>query len=110
MNAITHTEAQAQALQTVTPVQPSQGMLLVPLSQLRRSRRNVRTTAAQSIHAMASSIERVGLLQNLNVILCADGKHYAVVAGVTRLAALKLLAKMPRLAPDRGGALVLGGE
>lgn len=36
MNAITHTEA--QALQTVTPVQPSQDMLLVPLSQLRRCR------------------------------------------------------------------------
>ena len=63
MNAITHTEA--QALQTVTPVQPSQGMLLVPLSQLRRSCRNVRKPAGQSIDALASSIERVGLLQRI---------------------------------------------
>ncbi|SDS27092.1 ParB family protein [Halopseudomonas litoralis] len=98
MNAITHTEA--QALQTVTPVQPSQGMLLVPLSQLRRSRRNVRKTAGQSIDALASSIERVGLLQNLTVILAADGKHYEVVAGGRRLAALKLLAKKRRIAKD----------
>lgn len=98
MNAITHTEA--QALQTVTPVQPSQGMLLVPLSQLRRSRRNVRKTAGQSIDALASSIERVGLLQNLTVILAADGKHYEVVAGGRRLAALKLLAKKRRIVKD----------
>ncbi|AYN20470.1 ParB/RepB/Spo0J family partition protein [Alcaligenes aquatilis] len=98
MNVITHTEA--QALQTVTPVQPSQGMLLVPLSQLRRSRRNVRKTAGQSIDALASSIERVGLLQNLTVILAADGKHYDVVAGGRRLAALKLLAKKRRIAKD----------
>src|SRR3546814_13871648 len=96
MNAITHTEAQAQALQTVTPVQPSQSMLLVPLSQLRASKRNVRKTAGQSIDALASSIERVGLLQNLTVILAADGKHYEVVAGGRRLAALKLLAKKRR--------------
>lgn len=98
MNAITHTEA--QALQTVTPVQPSQGMLLVPLSQLRRSCRNVRKTAGQSIDALASSIERVGLLQNLTVILAADGKHYEIVAGGRRLAALKLLAKKRRIAKD----------
>ncbi len=98
MNPITHTEA--QALQTVTPVQPSQGMLLVPLSQLRRSRRNVRKTAGQSIDALASSIERVGLLQNLTVILAADGKHYEVVAGGRRLAALKLLAKKRRITKD----------
>ena len=53
MNAITHTEAQAR--QTVAPVQPSQSMLLVPLSQLRASKRNVRKTAGQSIDALAAS-------------------------------------------------------
>jgi len=98
MNAITHTEA--QALQTVTPVQPSQSMLLVPLSQLRASKRNVRKTASQSIDALAASIERVGLLQNLTVIAAANGEHYEVVAGGRRLAALKLLAKKRRLSKD----------
>ncbi len=98
MNAVTHQEA--QTLQTVTPVQPSQSLLLVPLSQLRASKRNVRKTAGQSIDALASSIERVGLLQNLTVILAADGKHYEVVAGGRRLAALKLLAKKRRIAKD----------
>lgn len=79
MNAVTHQEA--QALHAVIPAQPSQNMLLVPLSQLRPSRRNVRKTAGQSIDALASSIERVGLLQNLTVILASDGEHYEVVAG-----------------------------
>jgi ParB family chromosome partitioning protein len=91
---------EAQALLTVTPAQPSQDMLLVPLSQLRPSRRNVRKTAGQSIDALASSIVRVGLLQNLTVILSSDGEHYEVVAGGRRLAALKLLAKKRRIAKD----------
>ena len=98
MNAVTHQEA--QTLQTVTPVQPSKSMLLVSLSQLRPSRRNVRKTAGQSIDALAASIERVGLLQNLTVIATADGVHYEVVAGGRRLAALKLLAKKKRTAKD----------
>ena len=98
MNAITHTEA--QALQTVTPAQPSQSLLLVPLSQLRASKRNVRKTAGQSIDALAASIERVGLLQNLTVIAAANGEHYEVVAGGRRLAALKLLAKKRRFPKD----------
>ena len=98
MNAVTHQEA--QALHAVIPAQPAQNMLLVPLSQLRPSRRNVRKTAVQSIDALASSIERVGLLQNLTVILASDGEHYEVVAGGRRLAALKLLAKKRRIAKD----------
>lgn len=98
MNAVTHTEA--QALHTVTPAQPSQDMRLVPLSQLRPSRRNVRKTAGPSVDALAASIARVGLLQNLTVILSSDGEHYEVVAGGRRLAALKLLAKKHRIAKD----------
>ena len=98
MNAVTHQEA--QALHTLTPVQPSQSMLLVPQSQLRPSQRNVRKTAGPSIDALAASIGRVGLLQNLTVVVAADGEHYDVVAGGRRLAALKLLAKKRRIAKD----------
>ena len=58
MNAVTHPEA--QALHAIIPAQPAQNMLLVPLSQLRPSRRNVRKSAGQSIDPLASSIERVG--------------------------------------------------
>ena len=98
MNAVTHPEA--QALHAIIPAQPAQNMLLVPLSQLRPSRRNVRKTAGPSVDALAASIARVGLLQNLTVILAADGEHYEVVAGGRRLAALKLLAKKHRIAKD----------
>lgn len=102
MNALTHPEA--QALHAIpapqVPAQPSQQMLLVPLSRLRPSRRNVRKTAGPSIEALAASIERVGLLQNLTVTLAADGGHYEVVAGGRRFAALKLLAKKRRIAKD----------
>lgn len=88
---------EVQALQAATP---AQNMLLVPLSQLRPSKRNVRKTLGASINALASSIQRVGLLQNLTVILASDGEHYEVVAGGRRLAALKLLAKKHRIAKD----------
>lgn len=102
MNALTDSET--QALHAIpapqVPPQPSQQMLLVPLSRLRPSRRNVRKTAGPSIEALAASIERVGLLQNLTVTLPTDGEHYEVVAGGRRLAALKLLAKKRRLAKD----------
>ena len=100
MNAINHPEAQALHPASVIPAQPEQHMLLVPLSCLRPSRRNVRKTAGPSIEALAASIERVGLLQNLTVTLAADGAHYEVVAGGRRLAALRLLAKKRRLARD----------
>ena len=95
MNTVTTQEV--QALEAATP---SQNMLLVPLSQLRPSKRNVRKTLGASITELAASIERVGLLQNLTVILASDGEHYEVVAGGRRLAALKLLAKKRRLAKD----------
>ncbi|AYN20073.1 ParB/RepB/Spo0J family partition protein [Alcaligenes aquatilis] len=104
MNAINHTETQAIAStqEAVAPAQPAQSMLLVPLSQLRASRRNVRKTktAGQSMDALAESIARVGLLQNLTVTLTRNGEQYEVVAGGRRLAALKLLAKTRRIAKD----------
>ena len=100
MNAVTqaetqavHTAAAAVALQAADP---SKHMILVPLSRLvlRPTGRNVRKTVPRmSIPELAASIQRVGLLQNLIVILAADGLHYEVVAGGRRLAALKLLAK-----------------
>ncbi|HCF4374965.1 TPA: ParB/RepB/Spo0J family partition protein [Pseudomonas aeruginosa] len=96
MNAVTKTEA--FAVKTAAPLEvadPTKNLILVPLSQLlpRRSKRNVRTTPRQSIPELAASIARVGLLQNLIVILSADGEQYEVVAGDRRLTALKLLAK-----------------
>ncbi len=95
MNTVTHQKV--QALEAATP---SQNMLLVPLSQLRPSKRNVRKTLGASITELATSVERVGLLQNLTVTLASDGEHYEVVAGGRRLAALKLLAKKRRIAKD----------
>lgn len=95
MNTVTTQEVQA-----LEAAAPSQNMLLVPLSQLRPSKRNVRKTLGTSITELAASIERVGLLQNLTVILASDGEHYEVVAGGRRLAALKLLAKKRRIAKD----------
>lgn len=103
MNAVTKTEA--IALETAAPLEvadPTKNLILVPLSQLlpRRSKRNVRTTPRQSIPELAASIARVGLLQNLIVILSADGEQYEVVAGDRRLTALKLLAKKKRIVAD----------
>ncbi|MFC8751453.1 ParB/RepB/Spo0J family partition protein [Pseudomonas oryzihabitans] len=95
MNTVTTQEVQA-----LEAAAPSQNMLLVPLSQLRPSKRNVRKTLGASITELAASIQRVGLLQNLTVILASDGEHYEVVAGGRRLAALKLLAKKRRIAKD----------
>ena len=81
---------------------PAQDMRLVPLTQLRPrpSKRNVRTNGRTSIPELAASILRVGLLQNLTAVLCADGEYYEVVAGGRRLTALKLLAKKKRIAHD----------
>lgn len=95
MNTVTHQEVHA-----LKAAAPSQNMLLVPLSQLRPSKRNVRKTVGESVTTLAASIERVGLLQNLTVTLASDGEHYEVVAGGRRLAALKLLAKKRRIAKD----------
>jgi ParB family chromosome partitioning protein len=103
MNAVLKTEI--HAIETAAPLEvadPTKNLILVPLSQLlpRRSKRNVRTTPRQSIPELAASIARVGLLQNLIVILSADGEQYEVVAGDRRLTALKLLAKKKRIAAD----------
>lgn len=78
----------------------AQHLLLVPLSLLRPSPRNVRRSGAYGIAELAASIARVGLLQNLTVTLARDGEHYEVVAGARRLAALKLLAKQRRITKD----------
>lgn len=81
-------------------VAASQQLLLIPLSRLRPSSRNVRKGGGTSIPELASSIARVGLLQNLTVVATPDGEHYEVVAGRRRLAALKLLVKRRKLAKD----------
>lgn len=86
--------------QTLPIANPAHNLLLVPLSQLRRSSRNVRRTCATAIPELAASIQRVGLLQNLTVTLASNGEHYDVVAGSRRLAALKLLARNRRIAKD----------
>ena len=84
-------------MHTQPSVIPSQELLLIPVALLRPSSRNVRATGGTAITELASSIARVGLLQNLTVIAARDGEHYEVVAGMRRLAALKLLAKARRL-------------
>jgi ParB family chromosome partitioning protein len=95
----TATLEKTQALQAAMP---AQDMRLVPLTQLRArpSKRNVRKSRRASIPELAASILRVGLLQNLTVVVSVDGQHYEVVAGGRRLAALKLLAKRRRIAKD----------
>ena len=103
MEAVTHTEA--RAIETAAPLEvadPAKNLILVPLSQLlaRRSKRNARKSPRLSIPELAASISRIGLLQNLVVILAADGEQHEVVAGDRRLTALKLLAKKKRIATD----------
>ena len=103
MNAVLKTETVAiEAAAPLEVADPTKNLILVPLSQLlpRRSKRNVRTTPRQSIPELAASIARIGLLQNLIVILAADGEQYEVVAGDRRLTALKLLAKKKRIPAD----------
>ena len=103
MNAVLKTEAVAiEAAGPLEMADPSKNLILVPLSQLlpRRSKRNARKMPRLSIPELAASIARIGLLQNLIVILSADGQTYAVVAGDRRLTALKLLAKKKRIPAD----------
>lgn len=99
MNTATFHETQAIATgSTAAAIGASQELLLIPLSRLRPSSRNVRKSGGTSIPELASSIARVGLLQNLTVVAAPDGEHYEVVAGRRRLAALKLLVKRRKLA------------
>ena len=103
MNAVPKTETVAiEAAAPLEVADPTKNLILVPLSQLlpRRSKRNVRTTPRQSIPELAASIARIGLLQNLIVILATDGEAYEVVAGDRRLTSLKLLAKKKRIPAD----------
>ncbi|KQB61348.1 ParB/RepB/Spo0J family partition protein, partial [Acidovorax sp. SD340] len=101
MNTATFQETQAIATgSTAAAMAASQELLLIPLSKLRPSSRNVRRSGGTSIPELASSITRVGLLQNLTVVAAPDGEHHEVVAGRRRLAALKLLVKRRKLAKD----------
>ncbi|MGR0114277.1 ParB/RepB/Spo0J family partition protein [Ralstonia pseudosolanacearum] len=103
MNAVTQTETRAiDTAATLEVADPTKNLMLVPLSQLlpRRSKRNARKAPRLSIPELAASIARVGLLQNLIVILSPDGEAYEVIAGDRRLTALKLLAKKKRIAAD----------
>ena len=102
MNMMTQTEVHTTHTAAALEVaDPTKNLILVPLSQLRPSRRNVRKTHRRlSIPELAASIQRVGLLQNLIVSQSEDGEHYNVEAGDRRLAALKLLAKKKRIAAD----------
>ncbi|WP_017917260.1 ParB/RepB/Spo0J family partition protein, partial [Xanthomonas sp. SHU 308] len=102
MNAVLKTETIAIESAPLEMADPSRNLILVPLSQLlpRRSRRNARKMPRLSIPELAASIARIGLLQNLIVILSADGETYEVVAGDRRLTALKLLAKKKRIPAD----------
>jgi ParB family chromosome partitioning protein len=103
MNTVTHhetTSVAAAVAHSVAAIGAGQDLLLIPLSRLRPSSRNVRKSGGTSIPELAASIARVGLLQNLTVVLSPDGEHYEVVAGRRRLAALKLLVKRRKLAKN----------
>lgn len=73
----------------------------IPLSQLVPSPRNVRKTGGASIEGLAASIHAHGLLQNLTVSACPNGR-YAVEAGSRRLRALQHLVSAGQLANDYG--------
>ena len=102
MNA--DTQIETRAIETAAPLEvadPTKNLILVPLAVAAAPpKRNARTTSRMSIPELAASIARVGPLQNLVVILAADGEHYEVVAGDRRLTALKLLAKKKRIPAD----------
>jgi ParB family chromosome partitioning protein len=101
MNAVTQTEARAvEAAAPLEVADPTKNLILVPLSRCSAPLQATRTTSRMSIPELAASIARIGLLQNLVVILAADGEQYEVVAGDRRLTALKLLAKKKRIAAD----------
>jgi ParB family chromosome partitioning protein len=75
-------------------------MQTISLTQLVPSPANVRKTGTRTgIEELAASIAAHGLLQNLQVRPLKDGS-FEVVAGGRRLAALKLLAKQKKIAPD----------
>jgi len=71
---------------------------LIPLAQLVPSLDNVRKVKT-GIEGLATSIATHGLLQNLQV-RPANGETFEVLAGGRRLAALQLLTKQKKIAPD----------
>ena len=71
MNTSTLPEIQALQAAAVVPAE----LLLIPLSRLRPSSRNVGKSGGTSIPELAASIYRIGLLQNLVVILSDDGEY-----------------------------------
>lgn len=89
---------------TTTQKAPAGELLLIPLSRLRPSRRNVRKSRGprrqQSIAQLAESIARVGLLQNIVVSANLNGEDFDIEAGERRYRAMKLLVKQKRLDKD----------
>lgn len=78
-------------------------LTMIPVSSLRRSKRNVRRTdRSAEIEALAASIDAHGLLQNLTVVEkpTANGAAYEVIAGGRRLEALRRLIRKKRLPED----------
>ena len=95
-------DARADATPAVSPEDdaPAAELRFIALSRLRLSKRDVRKTRAP-VDALAESIFRVGLLQNLIVVpVAGEDGEYEVVAGGRRHAALRLLAKKKRIARD----------
>ena len=98
-----HAQAAALAGEADSPEEaqaPAAELRFIALPRLRLSKRNVRKTA-MPVDALAESIARVGLLQNLIVVPHSDGESFDVVAGGRRWAALRLLAKKKRIARDQ---------
>lgn len=90
MNTATFQETQAVATgSTAAAMAASQELLLIPLSRLRPSSRNVRKSGGTSIPELASSIARVGLLQK---------PHRGGRAMQGRPSTLKLMVKRSKLA------------
>ena len=75
----------------------------VKLSQLRLSPLNVRRVKPTQIDQLAADIAAHGQLQNL--IVYAEGKHFAVAAGGRRYRALKQLQKAKAIASSHGVAV-----
>ena len=78
MNTATFQETNAVATGgavAAAAVAASQELLLIPLSKLRPSSRNVRKSGGTSIPELAASIARVGLLHNLTVVAAPDGER-----------------------------------
>lgn len=73
---------------------------MIALSKLQQSEANARRTDKRAdMESLAEDIAAHGVLQNLNVTDCGNGK-YAVSAGGRRHAALRLLLKQGRIGKD----------